>query len=121
MQISGKVVHGKEQARTLGYPTANVDYVSHEHPGTGVWTCWMVFGGARRPALAVIGMWQLADGEPSLEVHVLDWTGDLYDQTVVVHLGEHLRSLETFESVEALKQQIVEDVSGARKWFTVNL
>lgn len=117
MQIRGVVVHGKKEARTLGYPTANLEYAASEPIEHGVWTCWVTINGVRRQALAVIGMWRLGDGSSSAEVHVLDFDQDIYGETIEVVLGERLRPLEAFESVEKLKSQIEQDVEQARQHF----
>lgn len=117
MQIRGVVVHGKKEARTLGYPTANLEYASSGSVEHGVWTCWAIMNGVRHQGLAVIGMWHLAEGAPSAEVHILDFNQDIYGETLEVVLGERLRPLEAFENVEKLKWQIEQDVQQARKKF----
>ena len=117
MQISGRVVRGKQQARGVGYPTANVTYVSADQPKTGVWTCWLMVEGKRLQSVAVVGMWQGAEGEPSVEVYVMDGEHELYDRAVEVAFGDHLRLLMTFEDVPALRVQIQQDLEQARAWF----
>jgi riboflavin kinase/FMN adenylyltransferase len=115
MRIQGVVVHGKKEARTLGYPTANLEYAESTNIEHGVWTCWVMINGARHQGLAVIGMWRLAQGVPSAEVHILDFHQDIYGETLEVILGERLRPLEAFEDLEKLKRQIEQDVHQARK------
>lgn len=117
MQIRGVVIYGKKEARTLGYPTANLVYEASEEAEPGVWTCWVTIDDVRLQGLAVIGMWHLAGGVPSAEIHILDFDQDIYGETIEVTLGERLRPLETFESVEHLKSQIEQDVKRARERF----
>lgn len=117
MKIRGIVVHGKKEAHTLGYPTANVEYVSPESIEPGVWTCHVVIDGVSFQGLAVVGMWKLVGGELSAEVHILDFERDIYGKEVEVVFGERLRALEAFESVEKLKIQIEKDVRRARELF----
>lgn len=117
MKIRGIVVHGKKEAHTLGYPTANIEYVSPESIEPGVWTCHVVIDGVSFQGLAVVGMWKLAGGEPSAEVHILDFDRDVYGKDVEVFFGERFRALEAFESVEKLKTQIEKDVRRARQRF----
>ncbi len=117
MQLRGVVVHGKKEARTLGYPTANIEYFSSEQPESGVWTCWVTVDEKLYQGLAVVDMWQLANGCPSLEVHILDFSQEVYGKQVEVALGERLRALAKFEGLEKLKQQIEEDVKRGREWF----
>lgn len=120
MKIRGVVVYGEKRARKLGYPTANIVYSGSE-TGTaiepGVWTCWATIEGVRRPAVGVVGMWKLAGGEPSAEVHVLDFDQDLYGDEVEVVFGERLRTLAKFEYAEDLKAQIERDIVKARQLF----
>lgn len=118
MQIQGVVVHGKKQARELGYPTANIEYSSVDHLESGVWTCWMRVDSEPCEGLAVVGMWRLSGGEPSVEVHLLDISQDLYGKHVQVELGHRLRPLLPFQGVESLKIQIQQDVQQGRAWFS---
>lgn len=121
MKIRGIVVHGKKEARTLGYPTANVEYVSSPPIEHGVWTCHVLIDGLSFQGLAVVGMWRLAGGEPSAEVHILDFDRDVYGKEIEILFGERLRALESFESVEKLKSQIEEDVRKGREHFLANI
>ncbi len=117
MQIKGIVVRGKQEATKLGYPTANIEYVSEAKIEAGVWSCWLDIDGVRHQAAGVVGMWTLTNGCPSVEAHILDFSEDLYGRTVEVIFGERLRPLQQFISVDVLKQQIAEDVTNIRKWF----
>ena len=117
MKISGMVVHGKKEARLLEYPTANVEYRAEERPQEGVWTCWLVVDGNQVPGVAVVGMWKLTGGEPSVEAHVFKDVGNLYDKEVDIIFGERLRGLLLFKTVEALTVQIKNDVEQAKAWF----
>ncbi len=115
--MSGVVVRGTQQARMIGYPTANIEYATVEEIWAGVWTCWIMIRGIRHSGLAVIGMWRLLNGSPSLEVYVLDFDQDIYGETVHVELNVWLRALETFATTEKLIQRIREDVERARISF----
>lgn len=115
--IRGKVVTGKRQARGVGYPTANLEYAYDEAPESGVWTCRVEHEGKLKEGLAVIGMWKLENELPSLEVHLLDFAGDLYDQPLAVALMTKLRDLEKFDSIDELVAQIEKDVEAARAEF----
>ena len=117
MQIAGTVVHGKKQARDLGYPTANIQYQSAEHQAPGVWICWMLIDGIPHQGLSIIGMWSLEDGAPSIEVYLLEVHSDLYGKSVAVSFGDFLRPLESFETMEKLVKQIEKDVYNAKEWF----
>lgn len=113
--ISGKVVHGAKRGRQIGFPTANV-HMRHERPAlTGVYAVKLdglnaVANLGVRPTIA--GLQKL-----SLEVHVLDFNGDLYGKHVHVEFLHKIRDEMKFESLDALKTQIAADVKVARDFF----
>lgn len=113
--ISGKVVHGAKRGRQLGFPTANV-HMRHERPAlTGVYA--VKLDGLH--AVANLGVRPTIAGVPklSLEVHVLDFNGELYDKHVHVEFLYKIRDEMKFDSLDALKAQIAEDVEVARSFF----
>jgi len=113
--ISGKVVHGAQRGRTIGFPTANV-HMRHERPAlTGVYA--VKLDGLH--AVANLGVRPTIAGIPklSLEVHVLDFNGDLYDKHVHVEFLHKIRDEMKFDGLDALKAQIAKDVEVARKFF----
>ncbi len=117
MNLQGKIVKGKGEARGLGYPTANVEYALEEKLESGVWTCAVRIGEERRNGLAVIGMWEQENKLPSLEVHLLDFDRDIYDAAVEVELGQKLRDLRAFTDTASLVRQIEKDIELARQTF----
>ena len=113
--ISGKVVHGAKRGRQLGFPTANV-HMRHERPALkGVYA--VKLDGLN--AVANLGVRPTIAGVPklSLEVHVLDFKGDLYDKHVHVEFLHKIRDEMKFDGLDALKAQIALDVELARKFF----
>lgn len=113
--ISGKVVHGAKRGRQLGYPTANV-HMRHERPAlTGVYA--VKLDGLN--GVANLGVRPTIAGVPKLmlEVHVFDFNGDLYGQHVHVQFYHKLRDEMKFESLDALKAQIANDVTVAHHYF----
>lgn len=113
--ISGKVVHGAKRGRQLGFPTANV-HMRHERPAlTGVYAVKL----QGLHAVANLGVRPTIAGVPKLllEVHVLDFNGDLYDQHVHVEFLHKIRDEMKFESLDALKAQIAKDVVVAKEYF----
>ena len=113
--ISGKVVHGAKRGRQLGFPTANV-HMRHERPAlTGVYA--VKLDGLH--AVANLGVRPTIAGVPklSLEVHVLDFNGDLYDKHVHVEFLHKIRDEMKFDGLDALKAQIAKDVEVARSFF----
>ena len=113
--ISGKVVHGAKLGRQLGFPTANV-HMRHERPAlTGVYAVKL----NNLPAVANLGVRPTLEGIPKLklEVHVFDFSGNLYDQHVHVQFCHKLRDEMKFAGLDALKAQIAVDVAQARQYF----
>ncbi len=113
--ISGKVVHGAQRGRQLGFPTANV-HMRHERPAlTGVYA--VKLDGLN--AVANLGVRPTIAGVPklSLEVHVLDFNADLYGRHVHVEFLHKIREEMKFDGLDALKAQIAKDVEIARSFF----
>jgi riboflavin kinase / FMN adenylyltransferase len=113
--ISGKVVHGAKRGRQMGFPTANV-HMRHERPAlTGVYA--VKLDGLQ--AVANLGVRPTIEGVPKLmlEVHVLNFDGDLYDKHVHVEFLHKIRDEMKFESLDALKAQIAKDIIVAKDYF----
>ena len=111
----GEVVHGDARGRTLGFPTANVALQGGALPPNGVYAVEAVVDGETFAAVANLGSRPtFAEGEPSLEVHLLDFSGDLYGRELEVTFRHLLRDERRFDGPEALKAQIAIDVAAAR-------
>lgn len=113
--ISGKVVHGAKRGRQLGFPTANI-HMRHERPAlTGVYAVKL----DGLPSVANLGVRPTIGGVPKLllEVHILDFDGDLYDRHVHVEFLHKIRDEMKFDGLEALKAQIAADIVVARDFF----
>jgi riboflavin kinase/FMN adenylyltransferase len=127
-RMSGRIVLGDQRGRTIGFPTANVHrhrLIGREHadlessPLRGVFAV-EVFGLEHAPyrAVANVGVRPTIDGEKHLlEVHLLDFDGDIYGRHVQVAFLAKLRDERRFESLEALRTQITRDVLKAREIF----
>lgn len=116
--ISGKVVHGAKRGRELGFPTANV-HIKHERPAlTGVYAVKL----QGLNAVANLGVRPTIEGVPKLllEVHVLDFNGDLYGQHVHVEFLHKIRDEIKFASLDALKAQIAVDVKQTKIFFAAD-
>jgi riboflavin kinase/FMN adenylyltransferase len=111
--ITGVVVQGDQRGRELGFPTANVRLPSgFEAPGFGVYA-GLVNG---RPAAISVGVRPTfgAGLEPLLEAHLLDFSGDLYGETVHVELLQLIRNELKFTDVAELVAQMHDDVEQVR-------
>lgn len=120
--LVGEVVQGQQLGRTIGFPTANLQVPSEKFlPRQGVYCVW-VQGAEPQPRAGVmnIGDRPTVSGlQQTIEVHLLDWSGDLYGKTLTVSLEKFLRPEQKFASLDALKEQIQIDSAQARALLTV--
>lgn len=114
--LIGTVVKGQQLGRTIGFPTANLQLPSDKFlPRYGVYSVKVFFNQSQLKGVMNIGCRPTVDGNsPTIEVHLLDWAGDLYGQTLTVSLEKFLRPEQKFSSLEALKEQITADCQAAR-------
>jgi len=107
----GTVVTGQQLGRTIGFPTANLQLpVEKFLPRFGVYGVEVLMEQTKIKGVMNIGCRPTVEGKaPTIEVHLLNWSGDLYGQTLKVNLMEFLRPEKKFDSLEALKQQITQD------------
>jgi riboflavin kinase/FMN adenylyltransferase len=119
-EVRGVVGHGDRRGRELGFPTANVlvdDAILL--PADGIYAGTLRGAdGVERPSAMSLGRrptFYTDQGYSLLEVHVLDFDGDLYDEPVAVRFVERLRGEERFDSVEALITQMTRDCDRARE------
>lgn len=116
--ISGRVVYGRQLGREIGAPTANI-MLKHVPALRGVYVVRAELSdGTPQTGVANIGLRPTVDGKaPSLEVHLFDFAGTLYGQRLTVTFLHPLRDEVRFESVDALKTQIEQDMRDARRWL----
>ena len=114
LTIEGVVMSGEGNGRTLGYPTINI---SGKYPlSYGVYVSEVLALGKRyRGALHYGPRTSVGHDDVVLEVHLLDFKGDLTGETVQVEVYTKIRDTKTFESVDALKVQIAKDIELVKK------
>lgn len=115
--VMGEVREGRKLGRELGWPTANLIPQAEQLPPEGVWAVEAKWEKDWYPAVANLGRRPTvgAEEERALEVHLLDWTGDLYGQELEVRFRQKLRAEKKFAGLEELKKQIGRDVVEARE------
>ena len=117
--VLGTVVKGQQLGRTIGFPTANLRVHNEQLPPNGVWAVDVTLenGGVHRGAgnLGVRPTVEGEEGKRLLEIHLIDFEGDLYDKDVTVRFLKHVREELKFASLDALKVQIVRDVQVCRE------
>jgi riboflavin kinase/FMN adenylyltransferase len=117
--IEGSVVRGDGRGRVLGFPTANLSYWPEKLlPANGVYATWAWVGKERLAAVTNLGV-RPTFASPLhyrfLEAHILDFNGDLYQQTLTLEFVARLRPEQRFSSLEELKAQIQKDIRTARE------
>jgi riboflavin kinase / FMN adenylyltransferase len=118
--LSGRVVHGAGRGRKMSVPTANLEvWPERILPGSGVYATWAVRGGGRRPSVTSVGVRPtFADGRApavTVETHLLDFDGDLYDSILEVEFVRRLREERRFSDADSLGRQMTEDIDRARR------
>ena len=118
--VMGTVVRGEQLGRKLGAPTANIMLGDEQLPPDGVYVVTATIGEGKEThrGVANLGMRPTVNGERRLlEVHLLDFEGDLYEAGVEVYFGLRLRSEKKFKDQEELREQIRRDLKEARELF----
>ncbi len=113
--LSGNVMHGDARGRELGFPTANIlpppDKII---PAEGVYAVAVCVNGKQIRAVMNIGDRPTFDRPYSLEVHLLDFSGDLYEQELAITFLARIRSVQRFSSAQELMARIKQDIAVAR-------
>ena len=118
-EVEGPVVGGDKRGRTIGFPTANIPPVGYHYPKLGVYAVRIGLHHGSHvdwiDGVANFGMRPTFDKQDVLlEVHLLDWTGDLYGQSLRVAFVDYIRPEMKFNGVEELTAQIAKDADKAR-------
>lgn len=118
-EACGRVVRGHQLGRDLGFPTANIPLKRQRVPISGVFAVKVKSGDRWFEGAANVGYRPAVNSldRPLLEVHLLDFDGNLYGKHLRVKFEKKLRDEKDFEGIEALKLAIQEDVAQARAWF----
>lgn len=116
MKFRGRVIEGQKLARTLGVPTANLFLKQKLALKNGVWLVRVRFDGNEYGGVLHAGVRQ-TDKKWAVEVHVLEFNGDLLGKILEVETIKFLRETMQFLSLSSLKLQIYQDVTLARKFF----
>jgi riboflavin kinase / FMN adenylyltransferase len=126
--LTGKVVTGQQLGRTIGFPTANLQLPPEKFlPRSGVYCVEIVINGqtielephALRGVMN-IGNRPTVDGiTTTVEVHIFNWSGDLYGREITVSLGKFLRPERKFTNLDSLKLQITADCQAAQAFFNI--
>ena len=112
--ISGKVVHGEKNGRTIGFPTANILLRRHKAPVRGVFAVKVHFDNKTYGGVANLGSRPTLNGQRlQLETHIFEFNQDLYGKRIDVEFIGKLRDENKFANFAQLKQQIQSDAEEA--------
>ncbi len=111
MIVSGVVIEGRQKGRELGYPTANI-ILTMAIP-SGIYAATTEVAGKKYLGAAFVNEYMNL-----FEVHLLDFSGDLYGQELRVELREKIREVEKFVDEESLKKQIAADVKRVQSLYS---
>ena len=115
---SGKVVYGQQLGRQLGIPTANIWLPKNKLPISGVYIVKVRLEGKDLGGIANMGIRPTVGGQsPVLEVHILNFSEEIYGKSLEVEFLEKVREEKKFDNLDLLKEQINNDISAAKQYF----
>lgn len=119
-QLSGRVVKGNQIGRTIGFPTANIEIENPYKliPANGAYASQLVFQDRCYNGMLNIGFRPTVDGvEKRIEVNLFDFNQDIYDEEISIYPLYKLREEQKFESIDALKEQLIKDKAKATTYL----
>jgi riboflavin kinase/FMN adenylyltransferase len=115
-RVAGVVARGAARGRTLGFPTANLAAAPGLLLANGVYAAQAAWDGQSAAAVVNVGVRPTVDGAMRLvEAHLLDIAPDLYGRRLTLAFLDRIRDERRFDSLEALRARIAEDVATARQ------
>jgi riboflavin kinase/FMN adenylyltransferase len=120
--LIGIVNKGKQLGRTIGYPTANIKPLLLEKliPCDGVYAVTIECSKGKFNGMLNIGFKPTVDGkERTIEVNIFDFNFDIYEEQIKISFHAYIRDEKKFESLEALKNQLLQDKEAVKKFFIV--
>lgn len=120
--LFGKVVKGQGLGQQLQFPTANLDFEGEKLPPFGVYAARCEIQNQTYQAAVNIGIRPTFQSTtPTVEAHLLDFSGDLYGKDIEIFLLKKIRDEKKFSTAEDLKQQIQKDIEQISKYFLTRL
>ena len=112
--LTGIVVKGKHFGHQIGFPTANIKVLDENKliPSNGVYAVRVMVRGEQKKGILNIGVSPTLDGsEKTIEVHIIDFDQVIYGEQITILFDYWIRAEQKFESIEALKEQLIQDKS----------
>ena len=121
-QLSGIVTKGQSLGRTINFPTANL-LIDSQHkiiPPKGVYLVSTFHDENQYYGMMNIGTRPTLNGDKqTIEVHIFEFDKNIYDNTLTIHLIEKIRDEQKFESLNALKKQLIKDKEICKRNLTL--
>ncbi|HRY82756.1 MAG TPA: riboflavin kinase [Candidatus Moranbacteria bacterium] len=108
LKIAGKVIHGRKEGRRFGFPTANLKFNGKLE--AGVYSGWVAIQGQKYKAGIIYKA-----GADIIEMHILDFSGDLYGKKIGLEIGKKIRNIINFKNNSELISQIKKDLEIIKK------
>lgn len=117
--LKGKIVHGKALGRTVGMPTANICVEEGKIPKEGVYATRIIIKGKSYDSVTNIGGRPTVDEDLQItvETHIFDFDEDVYDEVVNLEVHRFLRSVQKFDNLLQVQNQVSKDIVETKKFF----
>ncbi len=117
--INGNVIKGRQIGRTIGFPTANLEYLKYYLPKNGVYAVKVLIGEQDYMGMCNVGVNPTVGelNKRSLEVNIFDFEGDLYNQNINIAFYKRMREEMMFNGVDQLKNQLSQDQKAIISYF----
>ena len=118
--IRGKVRHGKDRGKKLGYPTANINF--HEDIPHGIYISQTLTGSTLFNSVTFVGnATTFNEKKAFVETHIFNFDANLYNKWIEIRLLKKIRKNMRFENAESLVREIRKDIKTAKKYFKQNV
>ena len=115
-RLMGKVIWGSGRGKDLGFPTANLEILNGLYPKTGVYAAKVIIGNKTYLGVADVGYNPTFGKNPlSVEVHILDFSRDIYGEEIQLIFYERIRDEKAFKSSESLVREMRNDIGVAKR------
>ncbi len=114
--LSGKVVRGKDMGKKIGFPTANMEVSKYKLlPNPGIYKVNVELSGKKYKGVMHYGATPTIDnsGKKQLEVHILDFSGDIYGEYITLEILSRVRDIVKFNGIDELKAAIAGDIAAS--------
>lgn len=117
--MRGTVITGEKRARTLGFPTANIEVdLEKKLPSEGVYATRTKIENQMFESVTHVGTSPTFGRQIKVvETHLFNYSGDLYGKTLEIQFFNKVRSVQKFENVEAVRAQIIKDITQIKHYF----